>query len=195
MEEKKEKVEPGKFVGYSYKVYDDADGTLLFEAPKEAPDVLVYGVSQDVIPGLLAALKDLSAGDKFSVTLPPEVAFGDVQKEYLIDVPLSAFGEELPEQVKVGAVLPMMTDQGFTVQGKVLEVTPEVVKMDFNHPFAGKTVRFDGEVLEVRDATPEELQPAHGCGCGCGDGCDHDGCGCGHDHEHGDCGHGDCGCH
>lgn len=185
-----EKVGPGKFVAYTYKVYDEPSGELLFEVPADAPDTLVYGVSQDVIPGLLAAMKDLSAGDKFSVTLPPEVAFGDVQEEYLIDVPHEAFGDELPEQVKVGAILPMMTDQGFTVQGKVLEITPEVVKMDFNHPFAGKTVRYDGEIIEVREATAEELKPTHGCCCGCGH--DHgscgDGCGDGH------CGDG-CGCH
>ncbi len=189
--EQKEKVGPNKFVGYTYKVFEEPSGELLFEAPKEAPDVLVYGVSQDVIPALLSAMEGLSAGDKFSVTLPPEVAFGNVQEEYLIDVPVDAFGDELPEQVKVGAMLPMMTDQGFTVQGKVLEITPEVVKMDFNHPFAGKTVRFDGEIVEVRDATPEELKPTHSCGCGsCGDGHCGDGhCGDGH------CGDGGCGCH
>ena len=178
----KEKIGEGKYVEYTYRLFDDADGQLLFEAPASAPDVLVYGVSKDVIPGLLAAIKGLSAGDKFSVTLPAQVAFGERFDENVIDVPLSAFGEELPETVKEGAVLPMLTDQGFTVQGKVLGIGPDSVKMDFNHPFAGKTVRFDGEILLVRDATPEELKPAHGCG----------GCGCGHDH--GECGDGGCGC-
>ncbi len=179
----KEKIEEGKYVEYTYKLYDDATGELLFEAPADAPDVLVYGVSKDVIPGLLAAIKGLSAGDKFSVTLPAQVAFGERFDDNVIEVPREAFGEELPETVKVGAVLPMLTDQGFTVQGKVLEIGPDSVKMDFNHPFAGKTVRFDGEILLVREATPEELKPAHGCG----------GCGCGHDH--GECGDGGCGCH
>lgn len=54
-----EKVGPGKFVAYSYKLYNDADGQLLFETPADAPDVMVYGVSQEVIPGLIAAVKDL----------------------------------------------------------------------------------------------------------------------------------------
>ncbi len=187
----KEVIGPGKFVGYAYKVYDDANGELLFEAPVDAPDTLVYGVTEEVIPGLLATLKDMGAGDKFIVTLPPAVAFGDVSKDFLIDVPLSAFGDELPEQVKPGAVLPMVTDQGFTVRGKVLEITPEVVKMDFNHPFAGKTLRYEGQVLEVRDATEEEMKPTHSCGCGCGHdgGCGDGGCG------EGGCGEGGCGCH
>ncbi|MDE5744511.1 MAG: peptidylprolyl isomerase, partial [Paramuribaculum sp.] len=70
------------------------------------------------------------------------------------------------------------------------EVTDTKVKMDFNHPLAGKDVRFKGKILTVRDATPEELQPAHGCGCGCDHGSCGDDCGC----EHDSCGDG-CGCH
>ena len=65
------------FVAYSYKLYNDADGSLLFEAKPDAPDVMVYGVSQEVVPGLIAAIKDLSEGDRFGVTLPPETAFGE----------------------------------------------------------------------------------------------------------------------
>ncbi len=77
------------------------------------------------------------------------------------------------------------------IKGKVLAITDEHVKMDFKHPFAGLTVRYDGVIDEVRDATPEELQPQHGCGCGCHGGCDHD-----HDHDGccGDHGHDDGGC-
>ena len=76
--------------------------------------------------------------------------------------------------------LPMMTADGYRITGIVTEVTPTEVKMDFNHPLAGKDVRFKGKILAVRDATPEELQPRCGCGCsgdGCGDGCGESGCG------------------
>ena len=92
------------------------------------------------------------------------------------------------EMIKAGALVPMMTADGYRINGLVKEVTADKVKMDFNHPLAGKAVRFDGKILTVRDATPEELQPAHGCGCGC----DHDHC-----DEHGDghCGCGDGCCH
>lgn len=189
--EKKEIVGPGKFVAYSYKLTDDADGTLLFEAKKNAPDVMVYGVSQEVIPGLVAAMKDLGKGDKFDVTLPPAAAFGDRYEDNVVTLERQIFENdgELAEEVVVGAELPMMTQEGFRILGKVLEITPESVKMDFNHPFAGKTVRIAGEIEEVRDATPEELTPVHGCSCGCGH--DHcgDGCGDGHDHS---CGDGGC---
>lgn len=186
----KETVGDGKFVAFAYKLFNTADNSLLFEAKQEAPDVMVYGVSTEVIPGLIAALKGLGKGDKFSVTLPPEAAFGERFEENVVALEKEIFMRdgELAEEVVLDAELPMMTQEGYMVKGKVIEINDKEVKMDFNHPFAGMTVKFDGEIVELRDATPEELKPAHGCGCGCGhdhgscsDGCDcsHDDCGCG----------------
>ena len=171
----KETIKPGKFVGYSYKLYNDADNSLLFETPAKQPDVMVYGVSNDVVPGLLGVMEGLSVGDKFGVTLPPAAAFGDRFPENVVELERDIFMRDgqLAEGVKEGAELPMMTAEGMMIKGKVLEITPDHVKMDFNHPFAGLTVRYEGQIEEVRDATPEELQPVSGCGCGgcsCGDG-------------------------
>ncbi|MDE5924611.1 MAG: FKBP-type peptidyl-prolyl cis-trans isomerase [Muribaculaceae bacterium] len=198
-----QKVGPGKYVKYAYKLYNEPDGELLFEAKADAPDEMVYGISHEVVPGLIAALKDLAAGDKFSVTLPPEAAFGERYDDNVVTLEKEIFERDgkLAEEVKVGAELPMMTAEGFRILGRVIAIDDASVKMDFNHPFAGKTVKYDGEVIEVRDATPEELQPVGGCGCGhcgshgdCGDGCDcgDSDCGCG-DHGCGD--HGCGGCH
>ena len=190
----KAKVGEGMFVAFSYRLTNAADGSLLFEAKENAPDVMVYGATPDVIPGLLATLKGLGAGDKFSVTLPPEVAFGPRMDENVMELEREIFVRdgELAEEVVVGAELPMMTQEGFTVKGKILDITDKIVKMDFNHPFAGMTVEFNGKVEEVREATLEELNPHHGCGCGCGDhGCG-DGCGSGCGHDHGGCGCGGC---
>lgn len=187
---KKETVGPGKFVTYSYKLYDDDNGTLLFETPEGAPDMLVFGVSQEVVPGLLAAIDGLGAGDRFEVALPPEAAFGQRNEENVMSLDKEIFMRDgkLAEEVKIGELLPMMTQEGYRIQGRVLEIGDKV-KMDFNHPFAGLTVRFEGEVDEVRDATQDELTPAAGCG-GCCSGCgSHDG-GCG---EQNGCG-GGCGC-
>ena len=89
-------------------------------------------------------------------------------------------------------LLPMSDNQGNRLVGVVKDVKDDVVTMDFNHPMAGKSLDFKGQVVEVREATPEDLGPMNaGCGCGdgCGDGCE-DGCG---DKEHkGGC---SCGCH
>lgn len=186
----KETIENGKFVKYTYTVTDVDSGNVLFEATSEAPDIMVYGVSNEVIPGLLAAMRGLGAGDKFSVTLPPEAAFGQRNEDNVLTVPNGAFMRdgEMAEEVRPGAVLPMLTEQGYTVTGVVKSMNEHDVTMDFNHPFAGLTVKFDGDVVEVRDATAEELKPRHGCGCG-HEGCGSDGGSCG-----GGCGDG-CGCH
>ena len=181
---KKEVVGPGKFVAYSYKLYNDADGKLLFETPKDAPDMMVYGVSQAVVPGLMSAMEGLGKGDKFEVVLPPVAAFGDHSDEYVMTLSKDLFMRDgkLAKEVKEGASLPMMTAEGFRVEGKVIEIGPENIKMDFNHPFAGLTVRYEGVIDNVREATPEEIQQQQGGCCGgCGGGCDSgcgEGCGC-----------------
>lgn len=203
--EKKETIDNGKFVAFAYTVKDADTGEILFEAKPSAPDVMVYGVSQEIIPGLLATIKGLGKGDRFSVTLPPEVAFGNRNEEYVQQVPVDAFMRDgkMAVELKEGGMLDMMTNTGDIVSGIIKKITPEYVEMDFNHPFAGKTVDFDGEIIEVRDATEEELHPKHGC-CGChhgdsnegecGEGC---GCGCnGDDNKEGKCGDShNCGCH
>lgn len=179
------KVGPGMFVKYSYKLIDADTKKLLFETPKDEPDEMVYGVSQDVVPGLIAAIDSLKAGDKFEVTLPAAAAFGPRQDENIIELDNEIFMRDgkMAEEVKVGENLPMMTAEGFRVFGKVLEIGNKKIKMDFNHPFAGLTVEYQGMIDEVRPATADELNPHSGCGgcCGggsCGDGaCGDGGCG------------------
>ncbi|MCM1369541.1 MAG: FKBP-type peptidyl-prolyl cis-trans isomerase [Candidatus Amulumruptor caecigallinarius] len=181
-----EKIEPGKYVEYFYKLYNESDGSLLFEATAEQPDEMVFGVSHEVVPGLITALEGLKAGDRFGVTLPPAAAFGEWYPENIVELEREIFERDgkLAEEVKPGAMLPMMTAEGYRVTGVVKEIGDKI-KMDFNHPFAGMTVRYDGEVKTVREATPDELKPVSGCGGGCCGGC---GGGC-----EDDCGGGCCG--
>lgn len=190
----KQTVGPEKFVAYAYRVYNDKNGELLFETPADAPDVMVYGVSDDVVPGLIEAMKGLGEGDGFSVTLPPEAAFGPRYEENVVTLDRDIFMRDgkLASEVSVGAELPMMTQEGFMVKGRVLEVDDKGVKMDFNHPFAGLTVRYEGEIDTVRDATPDELNPPHHCHCGHCGGHDNGDCHCDHDHKEGE---GCCGNH
>lgn len=193
-----EKIEPGKFVELGYKLYEvasDGKQTLVHESDKDDPERVIFGVTRGMIQPLEKAIEGLEKGGRFDLEVKAKDAFGEYDAEQVVELPKDIFivdGKFDGEMVKVGALVPMMTADGFRINGKVLEVTDNEVKMDFNHPLAGKDVRFEGEVLLVRDATPEELQPAHGCGCGCDhDGCGDDHCGCG---EEGHCGDG-CGCH
>ena len=89
--------------------------------------------------------------------------------------------------LKIGNMIPMMDQEGNRLNGKVVKVEGETVTMDFNHPLAGETLFFAGEVLDIREASEEELQHGHvhnhgSHSHGCDDGsCEpHSGCGCGH---------------
>ncbi len=190
--EKELKVGPGMVVAYTYKLYNETDGSLLFEAEEKAPDMMVYGMSHDVVPGLIAAVKDLKTGDRFGVTLPPEAAFGQRYDDNVVKLEKEIFMRDgkLVEEVKEGALLPMMTAEGYSIRGRVIKIDDKEITMDFNHPFAGLTVRYEGEIRDVREATPEELKPAGGCCGGCGGGCGSD---CGEGEGEHSCG--ECGCH
>ena len=193
-----EKIEPGKYVELGYDLYAvEADGKeqLVHQTDTEDPEKIVFGVTKGMIVPLEKAIDGLGVGDKFNVTASAEEAFGPYDPEQIVELEKEVFlvdGKFDDEVVKPGAVVPMMTADGYRINGVVKEVTDKTVKMDFNHPLAGKSVRFDGKILAVRDATPEEIHPAHGCGCGChGGDCSDGDCGC---ESKGSCEDG-CGCH
>ncbi len=193
-----EKIEPGKYVELGYDLYaiePDGSEKLVHQTNVEDPEKIIYGVTRGVVEPLEQAILGLEKGGKFNVTATSDQAFGPYDPEQIVELDKELFlvDDKFDDEfIKPGALVPMMTADGFRINGLVKEVTADKVKMDFNHPLAGKSVRFDGTILAVRDATEEELHPAHGCGCGC----HHDSCG---DGECGDsCGcseAGSCGCH
>lgn len=190
-----EKIKPGKYVELGYDLYEvapDGKETLVHQTSADDPERIVFGVTKGVIEPLEKAIDGLEAGGEFDVLATADQAFGPYDPEQVATLPKEIFevdGKVDTEVVKPGAVLPMMTADGYRINGVVKEVTDKDVKMDFNHPLAGKDVRFKGKITLVREATEEELHPAAGCGCGCSS-CGSD-CGC--DSE-GNCGDGGCGC-
>lgn len=189
MEEKTiEKIVPGKYVELGYDLYRiDPDGTetLVHQTDAEDPERFVFGVTRGMIEPLEKALDGLTAGDAFDVTATADQAFGPRDDEQVAELDKDIFvvdGKFDADIIRKGAIVPMMTQDGYRINGVVLDVTDDKVKMDFNHPLAGKDLRFRGKVTLVRDATPEELKPARGCGCGCDSsdcGSSEGQCGCG----------------
>lgn len=179
-----EKIQPGKHVELQYDLYEiapDGKETLVHQVDVNDPETVIFGVTPGFIVPLEKAIDGLVKGDKYDVVVKSDEAFGPVRPEEIVELEKSIFevdGKFHSDAIKVGAVVPMMTAEGYRLMGKVLDITPTHVKMDFNHPLAGKDLRFKGEVLGVRDATPEELAPAQGCGgCNCGEGgCGEGGC-------------------
>ena len=178
-----EKIQPGKYVEMGYDLYEVApDGaeTLVHQSNPEDPEKIVFGVTRGVIVPLEKAIEGLEPGGEFDVKVKAEEAFGPVDPDQVATLDRDIFlvdGKFDEDVIKVGAFVPMMTADGYRINGKVVEVTPEHVKMDFNHQLVDCKVRIKGTVKTVRDVTEEDLRPAGGCGCGC----------------HGDCGEGGCG--
>lgn len=188
-----EKIQPGKFVEMTYNLSAVENGKQehVYTTPDESPESIIFGVTEGVFPPLEKALEGKTAGETFDVTIEPAEAFGEYDPARVAHLEKQIFeidGKFDDEMVTPGAMLPMLNAAGMQMIGRVVEVTPTEVVMDFNHMLAGKTVRFEGKVLSVRDATEEELHPACGCGCGsCGEG----DCGCDGEQS---CGDGACGC-
>ena len=165
------KIEPGKYVELGYDLYAvEADGSekLVHQSDASDPEKIVFGVTRGVIEPLEKAIEGLAKGDSFNVEASADEAFGPYDPDQVVELDKEIFFVDDKfdsEVIREGAYVPMMTADGFRINGLVKEVTDTKVKMDFNHPLAGKRVRFDGRITEVRDATEAELHPAQGCGC------------------------------
>lgn len=178
------KISTNKFVSVTYdlNVGNDDERELMERATAEQPLQFVFGLGM-MLPAFEEHLKGLTTGDKFRFTLTPENAYGEFNEENVVELPKNIFeieGTFDDEFITEGATVPMMDSNGQRINGSVLEVKKDVVVMDFNHPLAGETLHFDGEVLDVHEATAEEMAAMTSAGCGCG--CDECGtdceCGC-----------------
>lgn len=110
-----------------------------------------------MIPGFEAALMGKSAGDKVTFDIPCAEAYGEYDEEGHQVIPAS----QMPEGVKVGDRLAAQTESGHVVPVRVLEMSDEGVTLDFNHELAGQDLTFEVEVVEVREATEEEVSHGH----------------------------------
>jgi FKBP-type peptidyl-prolyl cis-trans isomerase SlyD len=142
-------VGPETLVSLRYAVFD-AEGEAV-DAPLEPVEV-VFGMGL-LLPGLEQAIDGLYAGDKKSVRLAPEQAYGRRDPTALIEVDRDDF----PADVAPGDRFEAETEQGELVILRVLEVLEDAVVVDTNHPLADQTVRFDLEIVGVRPATEAEI--------------------------------------
>lgn len=186
------KIGKNKMVSLTYDLhYDDAEGEMIEQATSEKPLSFVFGTGL-MLPKFESYLDGLEAGNPFEISLQDVDAYGELDENAIVDLPKHIFfidGEFDEEMIAEGNTVPMMSTSGQKLNGLVLEITDDTVKMDFNHPLAGETLFFKGQILEVREATDDEIAATLGGGCGCGSGgCGSGGCGC--DDE--ECGEGAC---
>ncbi|MDD2560030.1 MAG: FKBP-type peptidyl-prolyl cis-trans isomerase [Bacteroidales bacterium] len=180
------KITDNKFVAASYDLYvggeDGQAPELMEKATEEMPLTFVFGTGM-MLESFESKLKNLQAGDSFDFVLPCNTAYGEYEDERVAELPKSIFeveGKFDTENIAVDKMVPMMTAEGQRLDGMVLEITDEIVRMDFNHPLAGEDLHFVGKVLEVREATDEEMEQLMGSCAGCGQDCSEE-----HDASHG----------
>jgi FKBP-type peptidyl-prolyl cis-trans isomerase SlyD len=185
-------VSVNKMVTLSYVLRaDGSEGDVIEQTTNESPLRFVFGLGQ-MLPAFESNLAGLAQGDDFQMTLTARDAYGELDEDAIVDLSKEIFvidGVFDEERFMPGNQVPMQTSSGQRMNGTILEVDNDTIKMDFNHPLAGTDLHFTGKIIEVRDATEEELMPA-GCGCSCGSSCSSEEEGC----ESGGCGSGSCGC-
>jgi FKBP-type peptidyl-prolyl cis-trans isomerase SlyD len=198
------------FISISYKLFvrdeEDQEERLSEECSENEPFQFISHLGM-VLKGFENALEELHAGDSFDFSIAPADAYGDFQDELMFDIPRSAFevgGKFDDRTIFEGNVITLQDKDGQRYNATVIEVGDENVTVDINHPHAGETLHFVGQVLEHREASNEELTQminqlsgggcsgCHGGGCGSGScGSGDGGCGCGS--SDGGCGNGSCG--
>ena len=146
---------------FHYTLTDDA-GTVIDSSAGHDPLTYLHGVG-NIVPGLEKAMEGRSAGDTFDVVVSPEEGYG-VPNDMLIQVvPREAF--QGVDSVEVGMQFQAHTPQG-PISVVIAKVEDGMVTVDGNHPLAGKALHFAIEVVDVREASLEEVMHGHVHGAG-----------------------------
>lgn len=121
------------------------DGTIFDSSLVEGREPITAKIGEkQVIPGFENGLLEMEVGEKKTVEIEPEDAYGPYRSEMVFDVPKTQF----PEGISVGDILNAQSQMG-PVNVTVLEIAEETVKIDANHPLAGKKLIFDLEVVGI----------------------------------------------
>jgi len=150
------KIGNGSVVSMHYTLTDD-DGQVLDSSAGREPLVYMQGVG-NIIPGLEKEMEGKVVGDKFTAVIPPAEGYG-VRNEVLVQtVSMSNFQD--PKQVQLGVQFQVQMQNAVRI-ATVTQIVDDKVTVDMNHPLADKTLHFDVEVVEIREATEEEKAHGH----------------------------------
>lgn len=149
-------VENKKVVSFHYTLKDE-DGEQLESSREHQPMSYLHGAG-NIIPGLEKAMVGKQAGDAFEVTVEPAEAYGERNPGNVQRISAKHFGDT--RRLEPGQLVSLQTREG-PIQAVVVKVGRFNVDVDVNHPLAGKTLTFDVEITEVRDATEEENSHGH----------------------------------
>jgi FKBP-type peptidyl-prolyl cis-trans isomerase SlyD len=164
------RIELDKVVTIDFTMHDDNTNELLETSENDTPLIYLHGAGE-LPEGLEDELDGKQAGDTVTVTLEPDLAYGEREEDLVTSVPREQF--EGIDDLEIGMRFEAETEEG-PQSVRIIGFDGDDVIVDGNEQYAGRTVRFSVTILGVRDATEEELEHGHVHGDhGCGD----------HDHE------------
>lgn len=146
-----------KVVTIHYKVSDSESDEVIDSSENAEPMTYLHG-AQNIIPGLEQALEGKAVGDELEVVVEAADAYGERSDDRIQQVPMDAF--QGMEKVEPGMAVTAQTDQG-QINLVITEVNGDMVTVDANHPLAGKSLKFEVSVEDVRDASEEEMAHGH----------------------------------
>lgn len=149
-------IQDGKVVIMNY-VLKDSSGEVI-DSSQNGDFAYLHGAN-NIIPGLEKELLGKTSGDSFSVVVPPEEAYGERSDKLIQNVSKEMFKAD--SDIEVGMRFNAQASDGSTIIVTVADVDGDTVTIDGNHQLAGESLEFDVTVVEVRDASDEELAHGH----------------------------------
>ena len=139
-----------------YTLKDDAGNIL--DSSNDGQFAYLHGAN-NIIPGLENALTGKSSGDKIDVTVSPAEGYGERNDNMVQAVPRDMFDSD--QEIQVGMQFHAQSPQGDMIVVTVTDIDGDDITVDGNHPLAGKNLNFDVKVVDVREATSEEIDHGH----------------------------------
>lgn len=152
-----------KVISVNYNLHKDtAEGEMIESTEGKDPLVFLSGVGQ-MIPDFEANVVDLKVGDTFSFGIEAAKAYGTRSDDAIIELEKAMFLDEgkLAEGIEEGKIVPLQDQNGRVVPAKVVKINDDNLTMDVNHPLADQDLHFSGNIIEIREATKEELDHGH----------------------------------
>ena len=150
------KVKDGHVVSMEYTL--KVDGEIADSSEGREPLEFVHGAG-NIIPGLEREMTGMEVGESKDVVVAAPDAYGEEDEKAFMDVPRDQFPEEVP--MKVGTELQVQNQAGQPMYARIDMVGDKSVRLDFNHPLAGKELNFSVRVVGLREATDEEKEHGH----------------------------------
>ncbi len=150
------KVDDGQVVSMHYTLH--VDGQVVDSSEGGEPLQFIQGMGH-IIAGLEHQIYDMKIGEKKDVVVAPKDGYGEADPEAFMDVPRASFPPDVP--LKIGTELQLRDQSDQRVYARIDEVNDKNVRLNMNHPLAGKELHFSVEITNLRPASDEEVSHGH----------------------------------